>query len=301
MFEIDKKVSEIDTMNRIQCRLFEFEGIPMLSSSNANTQGFWPDHVSAGEIVYPPGGCFGPRMQHYLQLVIVHTGHLTVWINEEPHAVPENTVFLLFPGHKEYFAFAEERETHHSWLHIMLPQIPAYLLERFLRLEWSLPLSLSLNRLIHEALQVQVTPFPTAQEILKALAVQMLWRYLGEGEQRLPRAAAPLHPLVEQARMYIHAHLDETLTLERIAGVVAISPAYLIRLFQAHLHTTPMHYLWQQRVAKGVELLEQTGLAVSAIAERCGFVSRYHFSRRIRETVGASPQEVRRRSWQRPV
>ncbi|TMD58047.1 MAG: helix-turn-helix transcriptional regulator [Chloroflexi bacterium] len=34
------------------------------------------------------------------------------------------------------------------------------------------------------------------------------------------------------------------------------------------------------------------------IADQCGFQSRYHFSRRIRQETGSTPQEVRRRFWQ---
>jgi hypothetical protein len=43
-------------------------------------------------------------------------------------------------------------------------------------------------------------------------------------------------------------------------------------------------YLWQQRVATGLELLTSTGLPVSEIASRAGFRSVYHFSRRVKTT-----------------
>jgi transcriptional regulator GlxA family with amidase domain len=87
--------------------------------------------------------------------------------------------------------------------------------------------------------------------------------------------------------------------LEQIAQAVSISPSYLIRLFQAQLHTTPMAYLWQLRVTHGISLLQQTGLSVQAIADQCGFQTRHHFSRRVRQELGYGPQEVRRRSWLR--
>ncbi|GCE21828.1 AraC family transcriptional regulator [Dictyobacter kobayashii] len=106
------------------------------------------------------------------------------------------------------------------------------------------------------------------------------------------------HSAVGQALQFIYEHLSEQLTLTMIAEAVAISPAHLIRLFQLQLHTTPMAYVWEQRITLGIKLLEQTGLSVGMIAEQCGFQSRFHFSRRIRQAIGYTPLEVRHRSWQ---
>lgn len=265
----------------------------------ASDGGFWPEEASVGEVVYPSGGRLGPRRQANLQLVMLHSGYMNIWIDGELHHAPMNTVCLLFPGYEERFAFAEECETHHSWVHLAVRHMPDGLSERLERLPWSLQLSPTMTQLMHEALLVRTMLFPTAREVLKALALQMFWRYIGEGEQRLPRAVMPASPIVERAQQFINTHLREPLTLTTIADAVAVSPPHLIRLFQAHLHTTPMNYLWQRRIARGIELLEQTGLTVGTIAEQCGFQSRYHFSRRIRQAVGYTPLEVRQRSWQR--
>ncbi|GCE12907.1 AraC family transcriptional regulator [Tengunoibacter tsumagoiensis] len=258
--------------------------------------GFWPEQVQINEIVYPPKGTLGPRIQPNLQLVLVHRGHLTLTLNGQQHFIPDTTIFVLFPGGKEYFAFAEEQETHHSWLHIT-SSIPEKILQRLQRLEWPLPLSSTMLQLMQQALAIRPHVFSTREEILKTLALQMLWRYIGEGEARLTQTRQQ-HPAVEHAQQYILMHLSEDLTLEKIADVVAMSPAHLIRLFQAQLQTTPMAYVWQQRVQLGIRLLEQTGLTVGTIAERCGFQSRFHFSRRIRQVSGATPLTIRQRSWQ---
>src|SRR5207237_610785 len=45
----------------------------------------WPEEVSVGEVIYPPGGAFGPRLQRNLQLIILHSGQMTVWIDDVPH------------------------------------------------------------------------------------------------------------------------------------------------------------------------------------------------------------------------
>jgi transcriptional regulator GlxA family with amidase domain len=70
-----------------------------------------------------------------------------------------------------------------------------------------------------------------------------------------------------------------------------------VRRFRAELGVTPMAYLWQRRVATGIDLLTNTGLPVGDIAARTGFKSVYHFSRRVKGQAGAPPTQVRRNVW----
>src|SRR5437763_14423457 len=138
--------------------------------------------------------------------------------------------------------------------------------------------------------------------MLKALALLMLWRYIGEGEYALNPSISSPPALLVQAQQFILTHLQEPITLQQIAQASAVSPFHLIRLFQKHLSLTPIAYLWQQRIAEGIKMLEQTGLPIGTIAYQCGFQSRYHFSRRTRQETGPTPQEIRRRLWpQRPA
>ncbi|MDB5078783.1 MAG: AraC family transcriptional regulator [Chloroflexi bacterium] len=265
-----------------------------MAASEFDDRDLWPVLAGVGEIVYPPGGSFGPRLQNNVQLVMLHTGEMTVWIDGVKFFSPAGTVCLLLPGHQERFAFAQERETHHSWLHASMPDLPDAWRKRLVQLPWSLPLSPLMNSLISQSLQLSHSFRPTAPEMLKALAAQMLWLYIGEGE-------GPIHttqpPLISQALQFIQARLGESLTLEQIANTVGVSPAHLIRLFQKHLGMTVMAFVWEQRVKLGIELLSNTGLGVAVIAERCGFQNSFHFSRRIRLATGFSPLEVRSRLW----
>src|SRR5205085_2575756 len=172
---------------------------------------FWPEKVSVGEVIYPPGGVFGPRLQRNLQLVMLHSGRMTVWIDGVPRTSLADTVCVLFPGHEERFAFAEECETWHSWLHIFLPLPPEALLTRLAQLPWPLPLSSSMTDLMYEALLLRNSPLSTAATLRKALAVQMIWRYIGEGELHMAGTTVPLDTAIEQARQFISAHLSEPL------------------------------------------------------------------------------------------
>jgi AraC-like DNA-binding protein len=260
----------------------------------------WPESVLFGKVVYPPGGTLGPRIQPTIELVIVHTGEMNVWVDSVLHRAEGSTITILFPGHEERFQFATTCETWHSYLHIALPDVPDELNARFRRLPRTLPLSSQMADLLESGLGLRNSPLTTSGELLKATGAQMLWLYVGEGEGQIGGGRGNgLHPAVERARHYVRIHLSEPLSLEDIAAYAAVSPSHLIRLFQAGFGATPMAYVWEQRLQTGIELLEQTGLPVSLVAEHCGFQTSDHFSRRVRARTGYSPLEVRRRAWGR--
>jgi AraC-like DNA-binding protein len=250
------------------------------------------DQVSAGEVVYPPGGRLGPRWQHDVQLVLVHAGSARIEVDGGARAaLRAGSVGLLLPGHRERFEFAGDVPTRHSWVQARVADPP---LERLAALPAALPASTALTELVREAVAVARTPLSTAKPLLAALAAAALWRYAGEAESRSHGPGEP----VERARAFLHEHLaDPAVDLEQVARAAHVTPAHLVRRFKAELGVTPMAYLWQRRVATGIDLLTYTGLPVGEIAARTGFKSVYHFSRRVRQATGVPPTEVRRARW----
>jgi AraC-like DNA-binding protein len=246
--------------------------------------------VSAGIVTYPPGGTLGPRAQHHLQLVLVHDGSARILVDDRERELRAGHVGLLRPGHRERFAFDLDDPTRHSWIQARLPELAA----RFERLPEALPLSPALETLTREAVATAAAALPTAPEVLASLAAAALWRYAGEAERGRPEAPRP----VDDARRYIHANLhDPGLTLSDIARAVHVTPEHLIRSFRAAETPTPMAYVWERRVALATDLLAGTGLPLAAVAQRCGFKTPHHFSRRVKQATGLPPGALRRGRW----
>jgi AraC-like DNA-binding protein len=263
-----------------------------------NEYAFWPIEASFGEVMYPPGSTYGPRIQFSYQLVLLYRGTMTVWVNGQPRNAQPGSIALLCPGHEERFVFALHEPTYHSWVHIQLPTLSEELRLRLAELPRILPLSTPMEELMRTALSLRVGSLSTQQQLLKSMACTMLWRYMGEGEQlRCSERHKLEHPALERARTLIEVRLGDHLTLTEIAAAVALSAPQLIRLFRTQVGLTPMAYLWSRRITRGLELLRDTGLPISEIALRCGFQTSYHFSRRIREAVGMSPTMVRQHAW----
>jgi AraC-like DNA-binding protein len=206
-------------------------------------------------------------------------------------------VVLLLPGHRERFGFDPTGETHHSWVQLSLgdpPEELGALAHELPALPRELPASGVLTELVREAVAVASTPISTATPLLAALATAALLRYVGEAESRVRGTA----DTVERARRFLHSRVaDPDVDLGRVAAAVHVTPAHLVRRFRAELGVTPMAYLWERRVATGVDLLTNTGLPVGEVAARCGFKSVYHFSRRVKRRTGLSPTALRRERW----
>ncbi len=106
----------------------------------------------------------------------------------------------------------------------------------------------------------------------------------------------PIHrERVRQAMDFIHDHYNEPLRLEDMASAVFMSREYFSRVFKNCTNTSPYAYLTGFRIHRSMELLEQTDLSVTEVAQRCGFAQVSLFNRRFSEAVRCTPTEYRKR------
>ena len=101
-------------------------------------------------------------------------------------------------------------------------------------------------------------------------------------------------PKLVDAVAMMEANIEEPLGLAELAGYAGISSRQLERLFQDHLHCTPLRYYLDLRLNRGRLLLLQTTLPISKIAMRCGFSSATWFGKRYVEKYGKRPSDERR-------
>ena len=105
---------------------------------------------------------------------------------------------------------------------------------------------------------------------------------------------ASIQPEIVSVIHYINTHYQENITLDAAAGLGHMSRYHFCRLFGSATGATFLEYLYNVRLSKVHQLLLDTRLPLSQIAEKCGFTSTAHLSRVFRDAYGVSPREFRK-------
>lgn len=123
-----------------------------------------------------------------------------------------------------------------------------------------------------------------------------------EGFHRLVRALARCLPAPppkepEKARLlkrYIDEHIEQSFSVEQLAGLIFHSPSQTIRIFSSAYGCTPYEYILRRKIERACALLSQTNLQVQEIAEQLHFADAHYFSVTFRRRMGVTPREYRK-------
>ncbi len=126
---------------------------------------------------------------------------------------------------------------------------------------------------------------PDARE-LSARAYGTLLRLAESIDHHLP-------PLLADTVALMKLNLSIPFTIRELAGKLGVSSSTLEKLFTTHLRTSPKRYLFSLKLAHARQLLAETALPISSIAEKLGYRHNTHFDRWFKNESGQTPREYR--------
>jgi AraC-like DNA-binding protein len=146
---------------------------------------------------------------------------------------------------------------------------------------------------LHKAISQGASTLECESRVLWTLA-QLIRRYgdvnATESQLGTERKA------IQQARHYIEEYFAEGITLNQLAGQVALSPYYFLRVFHAEVGMPPYTYLESVRIRNAQRLIE-IGKPLAEVAREVGFSSQSQLTRHFKKIIGATPgqyaQQVR--------
>ncbi|QUD89929.1 helix-turn-helix domain-containing protein [Phenylobacterium montanum] len=127
-----------------------------------------------------------------------------------------------------------------------------------------------------------------AESLSVALSAHLVRRYA----EPLP-TPRPQQGLSERQRRrvldYIDAHLDEDLSLARLAEIAGVSVSHFKPLFRRTVGAPPHQYVIQRRVDRARLLLANGHASISEAAFEAGFTHPSHMARWMRRLLGVTP------------
>lgn len=121
-------------------------------------------------------------------------------------------------------------------------------------------------------------------------AVSLVYRIFGELCRQSEPAEQSIKPLVLRAISLMKVELKRPrCTVSWIAGRLNVSEAYLRRLFQQELGTSPKQYLTELRLQYARELLNAGYDPISVISEKVGFTDPKNFATAYKKHFGYPP------------
>ena len=104
--------------------------------------------------------------------------------------------------------------------------------------------------------------------------------------------------IVDQAKLYISAHMTESISRSEIAEVLYLNPDYLDRVFRRETGLSVNKYLLQKRLELACTLLSRDEPSINSIAFQCGYSSQSNFTSMFKREIGMTPAEYRKHIYE---
>jgi two-component system response regulator YesN len=98
---------------------------------------------------------------------------------------------------------------------------------------------------------------------------------------------------IRKVQAYIGEHLDEDLSLVRLAAYIHFNPSYLSRIFKQESGVNLSEYIEAARIERAKELLRSDKLKVLEIGAKVGYEASQSFTRFFKKATGVTPQDYR--------
>ena len=136
-------------------------------------------------------------------------------------------------------------------------------------------------------------PLHAEEQLIRFMAAAV--RALSGAGVMALRVSAQDERRVSRALRHIEAHAEDTLDLDRLATVAAMSKFHFLRTFRRTVGMTPYQFLLSTRLRRAALRLLASPDAVSTIAFESGFGDLSTFNNTFRARFGMSPMAFRRK------
>ncbi|MGB3650731.1 MAG: AraC family transcriptional regulator, partial [Rivularia sp. (in: cyanobacteria)] len=134
-----------------------------------------------------------------------------------------------------------------------------------------------------------------AESLGVALVAHLMQFYTSKKNPVQDNHIPPEDAKIKQTKDYIHAHLNEKLSLEAIAATIDMSQYHFCRVFKETTGLTPWQYVIKKRIELAKQLLKIPQLSIVEISYQLGYSTPAQFTNFFRKHTGISPSSYRKK------
>lgn len=250
-------------------------------------------------VEFPPGATFGPRTLHDYEFVWVLHGAATCTIDAPGHPtrrfeLTPGRLLLSQPGMTDEYHWTVDAVSQHAYVHFSLAVDPPAVT----RFDWPLTQPLTADdpmaSICHYLSWLPRSNDPRAMGAIRT-SIEFLLHLFVDG---------PMPAADSERSRHVNRLADWLATRWRTAGVgpvgvaelaagVGLSPGHLSRICRSEFGIGPAEVVELLRLGRAAVLLRRSNLSIGQVADACGFVDPFHFSRRFRRAYGVPPRTFR--------
>lgn len=250
-------------------------------------------------VEFPPAASFGPRELQDYEFVWLLRGSATCTIDtpglpQRQFDLAPGRLLLSQPGMTDEYHWTPHAVSQHAYVHFSLAADVA----PDTRSAWPLTRALTADDPMASICRY-LTWLPTSQDPRAVSAIrtsiEFLLRLFVDGP--LPSADSDsgrhVNRLADWLAVRWRAAGVSPVGVGELASGVGLSPGHLSRICRAEFGVGPAEVVELLRLGRAAVLLRRSNLSVAQVAEACGFVDPFHFSRRFRHVYGLPPRTYR--------
>ena len=125
-----------------------------------------------------------------------------------------------------------------------------------------------------------------------AYAVSLIWKIISLLDTDIPTYKHYSY-YVREAITLIHRHYIQKISVNDVAKALNLNRSYFCSIFKKEVGISPKEYIDDYKISAVCEILKQSPLRISEIAENAGYSDISAFSKAFKQKTGYSPKEYR--------
>ena len=223
------------------------------------------------------------------QIIYILHGHMEFNINNKNFSADDNSIIYLPPKTAHSYTYKAGKNTDYYWLHFA----GEYADELMNNIDFSKPvkikkscnISKTMNDIIHE---IQFRPIE-----YKLSCTGKFLCMLSDIKRHKDIPYDGTKEKIYKSAEFMQSSYTEDIPISIYAYKAEMELHYYIKLFREIIGTSPLQYMQKLRIQYAAELIVDTDLTISEIAQLSGFNSPMYFSRVFKKHTNISPIEYR--------